>query len=60
MTAAPAGEHGIVGYRVRVPGTDILANQLTGWEHDGLDPETWQRSETVFDRESAHGRPCRR
>lgn len=58
MTAAPAGEHGIVGYRVRVPGTDILANQLTGWEQDGLDPDTWQRSETVFDREAARGRPC--
>lgn len=58
MTAAPAGEHGIVGYRVRIPGTDILANQLTGWEHDGLDPATWQRSATVFDREAARGRPC--
>lgn len=58
MTAEPAGVHGIVGYRVRVPGTDVLANQLSGWEHDGLDPATWQRARTVFERESAHGRPC--
>ncbi|MFT4230801.1 MAG: alkaline phosphatase family protein [Microbacterium sp.] len=58
MTAEPAGVHGIVGYRVRVPGTDVLANQLTGWEHDGLDPATWQRSEPLFAREQARGRSC--
>lgn len=58
MTARSAGEHGIVGYRVRVPGTDVLANQLSGWEHDGLDPFTWQRCDTVFQRQSAAGRPC--
>jgi predicted AlkP superfamily pyrophosphatase or phosphodiesterase len=58
MTARPAGEHGMVGYRVRVPGTDVMANQLSGWEHDGLDPRTWQRCETVFERASTEGRPC--
>lgn len=58
MTSAAAGEHGIVGYRVRVPGTDVLSNQLTGWEHDHLDPASWQRVEPVFEREGARGRLC--
>ncbi len=58
MTARSPGEHGIVGYRVRVPGTDVVANQLSGWEHDGLDPLTWQRCETVFQQARAQGRDC--
>ncbi|MFV0320436.1 MAG: alkaline phosphatase family protein [Microbacterium sp.] len=58
MTARPAGEHGIVGYRVRVPGSDVMANQLSGWEDSGLDPLIWQRSDTVFERESVRGRAC--
>lgn len=58
MTAEPPGVHGIVGYRVRVPETGILANQLNGWEEAGLDPAAWQRCATVFERESAVGRPC--
>lgn len=58
MTASPPGMHGIVGYRVRVPGTDVIANQLSGWEKAGLDPAAWQRSETVFERRAAAGRPC--
>jgi len=53
MTGTMPGEHGIVGYRVRVPGTDVLANQLSGWEKDGLDPQTWQRSRTVFAQDPA-------
>lgn len=48
MTGADPGRHGIVGYRARIPGTDVLANQLTGWEQDGLDPRTWQRVPPVF------------
>ncbi|MFC6325799.1 alkaline phosphatase family protein [Microbacterium koreense] len=43
LTGADAGQHGIVGYRARVPGTDHIANQLRGWETDGL-PATWQRA----------------
>lgn len=50
LTATDAGAHGIVGYRVRVPETGILSNQLTGWEGDGLDPLIWQRRPTFFER----------
>ncbi len=57
MTGEPAGTHGIVGYSARIPGTDVIANQLHGWERDGLDPYTWQRSEPLFVRESRAGRP---
>ncbi|MGP3536643.1 alkaline phosphatase family protein [Microbacterium sp. RD1] len=57
LTGTEPGEHGIVGYRVRVPGTDTAPNQLKGWETDGLDPRTWQRQEPVLARESAAGRP---
>ncbi|MCR2828305.1 alkaline phosphatase family protein, partial [Microbacterium sp. zg.Y909] len=52
------GTHGIVGYRLRIPGTDEAPNQLKGWESHGLDPLTWQRAEPLFARESRAGRPC--
>ena len=55
MTGADPGEHGIVGYRVRVPDTGVLSNQLTGWETDGLDPATWQRRPTLFETAASHG-----
>lgn len=55
-TGTTPGEHGIVGYRVRVPRTGVLANQLTGWEKDGLDPATWQRAATLFERAAVRGR----
>lgn len=58
LTGEWPGEHGIVGYRVRVPGTDRVVNQLKGWETDGLSPAVWQRSEPLLERESAAGRPC--
>ena len=58
MTAAAPGAHGIVGYRVRVPGGDVVANQLSGWEQAGLDPDIWQRRRTVFELEAARQRPC--
>lgn len=58
MTGTWPGEHGILGYRVRVPGTDEVVNQLKGWETDGLDPVSWQRARPVFESESAAGRPC--
>ncbi|KAA9087390.1 alkaline phosphatase family protein [Microbacterium radiodurans] len=58
LTGTAPGEHGILGYRVRVPGTAVAANQLTGWEGDGLDPLVWQRAQPLFERESAAGRPC--
>ena len=58
MTAAPPGSHGIVGYRILVPGSDVIANQLSGWEQARLDPNAWQRRRTVFEEEAARGRPC--
>jgi len=58
LTGTDAGVHGIVGYRARVPGTMSAPNQLKGWETDGLDPLTWQRSEPLLEREAAAGRPC--
>lgn len=58
LTGTDPGTHGIVGYRARIPGTDVAPNQLHGWETDGLDPRTWQRSEPLFEREVASGRPC--
>ncbi|HWT32529.1 MAG TPA: alkaline phosphatase family protein [Microbacterium sp.] len=58
LTGADPGEHGIVGYRVRLPGTDVVSNQLTGWQDDGLDPLTWQRSEPLLQRWQAIGRPA--
>ena len=58
LTGVDAGEHGVVGYRARVPGTDVIANQLKGWDEHTIDPATWQRAEPLFAREAARGRPC--
>ncbi|MCK6065376.1 MULTISPECIES: alkaline phosphatase family protein [Microbacterium] len=57
LTGTDPGQHGIVGYRVRVPGTATAPNQLRGWETDGLDPLTWQRSTPILEREKELGRP---
>lgn len=56
LTGAWPGEHGLVGYRVLDRSRDVLVNQLTGWESDGLDPLTWQPAPTVFERARAEGR----
>jgi len=58
LTGESPGTHGIVGYRARIPGTDVAPNQLKGWETDGLDPLTWQRAVPLLEREAALGRPC--
>ncbi|WP_243074851.1 alkaline phosphatase family protein [Microbacterium sp. SS28] len=58
LTGVEPGEHGLVGYRVRIPGTDLAPNLLKGWETDGLDPHTWQRAQPILERESNAGRPC--
>lgn len=47
-TGLPPGAHGLVGYQVRVPGTDHLFNELD-WV-DGPDPLQWQNNPTVFER----------
>ena len=56
LTGARPGEHGIVGYRVRVPGTDDVVNQLRGWDTGDLEP-SWQRTEPFTARLAAAGRP---
>lgn len=48
LTGTLPGEHGIVGYRARVPGTDEVVNQLRGWDTDGL-PLSFQRSRPLAD-----------
>ena len=58
LTGVDPGQHGLVGYRVRIPGTDEAPNQLKGWETHGLDPLTWQCAQPIFERESADRRPC--
>lgn len=57
LTGEEPGEHGIVGYRARVPGTDRVLDQLHGWETHGLDPHSWQRAQPLLEREAAAGRP---
>jgi hypothetical protein len=56
LTGVDPGEHGLVGYRVLDPERGRLANQLSGYEKEGLDPATWQRRPTVFERAAAQGR----
>lgn len=56
-TGTLPGEHGMVGYRVR-DDAGRLTNQLSGWD-ERMDPATWQRSRTVFERAAEHGIPSR-
>ncbi|HRN30069.1 MAG TPA: alkaline phosphatase family protein, partial [Terrimesophilobacter sp.] len=55
-TATHPGVHGMVGYTAYDPGSDRVVELLKGWG-PGLDPATWQRSETVFERAGAAGVP---
>lgn len=57
LTGVQPGEHGIVGYRVRVPETDDVVNQLRGWDTDDLDT-AWQRTEPLTQRLADDGRPA--
>lgn len=50
VTGVWPGEHGLVGYRVLDRSRDVLVNQLSGWETDGIDPLVWQASPTIFER----------
>ena len=45
-TALTPGQHGLVGYTSRVPGTDRLLNALM-WDKQ-VDPLEWQPNETAF------------
>ncbi len=55
-TGEPPGIHGLVGYSVLDPAGDRVVNQLSGWD-DRLDPATWQRVPTLFERAGAEGIP---
>jgi hypothetical protein len=48
-TGTLPGRHGLVGYSVLDPANDRVVNQLSGWD-DRLDPYTWQRQPTIFER----------
>lgn len=48
-TGETPGVHGLVGYTALDTLHDRVVNQLSGWD-DRLDPATWQRSRTVFER----------
>lgn len=58
LTGEWPGVHGLVGYRVRDPQRDMLVNQLTGWESEGIDPLSWQPRPTVFEQAVAAGHPA--
>lgn len=57
LTGVWPGEHGLVGYRVLDARRDVLVNQLTGWESEGLDPLTWQPVPTIFEQAVTAARP---
>ena len=52
-TALPPGQHGLLGYQVRVPSTGQLLNALR-WAK-GVDPQQWQPHATIFERMGAAG-----
>jgi hypothetical protein len=52
-TARPPGEHGLLGYQVRVPSTGQLLNALR-WDK-AVDPRQWQPKATIFERTAAAG-----
>lgn len=55
-TGLSPGEHGMLGYRLAVPGTGHLLNCLR-WTTPGppIDPDEWQPAPTVFERAAAAG-----
>ncbi|MDN5896704.1 MAG: alkaline phosphatase family protein, partial [Nocardioides sp.] len=52
-TGLAPGQHGLVGYTARVPGTQDLLNHLK-WDRD-VDPLEWQPHQTAFARLAAAG-----
>ncbi len=55
-TGESPGIHGLVGYRVLDPANDRIVNQLSGWDAR-LDPATWQRVPTLFEKARDAGIP---
>jgi Type I phosphodiesterase / nucleotide pyrophosphatase len=52
-TGSAPGQHGVLGYQVRIPDEQRLLNGLR-WD-DRIDPETWQPRRTIFERAVAAG-----
>ncbi len=52
-TGRPPGQHGLLGYQVRVPETGQLLNALR-WDK-AVDPVAWQPGTTIFERAAAAG-----
>ena len=52
-TGLPPGSHGMLGYKLLVPGSGRLMNFLK-WDQD-VDPQVWQPRETMFERLSRSG-----
>jgi hypothetical protein len=52
-TGRPPGQHGLVGYQVRVPATGGLLNALR-WDKS-VDPIAWQPGPTIFERAAGAG-----
>ncbi len=55
-TGVPPGAHGVVGFNVRVPGTDRVLSHIQWW--DDPPPAVWQPVPTLFDRAAAAGVPA--
>lgn len=55
-TGTQPGEHGLVGYTALDPANNRVINQLSGWD-SRLDPATWQRMPTVFERAAVESVP---
>lgn len=56
-TGVLPGVHGLIGYLGFDSSGDRVINQLTGWGGD-LDPGSWQRVPTLFERAAADGVPA--
>lgn len=55
-TGVGAGLHGIVGYTVRDPASGAMINHLKDWS-PWVDPATWQKHPTIFERAAGQGIP---
>jgi hypothetical protein len=54
-TGAPPGQHGVVGFNVRVPASGQILNHIEWW--DDPDPAQWQPVPTLIGRAAASGLP---
>jgi len=52
-TGSPPGQHGMLGYKILVPGADLVLNALH-WD-SRVDPRQWQPLPTVYERAAAAG-----